>query len=243
MSGYIKLHRRIKDNKLWGKEPFTKIQAWIDLLLRCQWKATEVMDGMKVIPLSPGECIVSMRGLAKEWKWSENKVRRYVKWLKNDGMIEYTGGCTCTHLKVLKWKDFQYIEDENERTPERSDERTRVAPTADIQEDKKLRSEEERPTTGRIERSDIEWTIGLEIQAHGVLPNTKTIAEHLRVLRQRGIAPAEVAQYCNDTDVAGMKIWEVVELRWPIDMKERKAQEIIRRMDEQDKRLQNGELT
>lgn len=33
MEGWIKLHRKLSDNPLWTCEPFTKGQAWVDLIL------------------------------------------------------------------------------------------------------------------------------------------------------------------------------------------------------------------
>jgi len=33
MEGWIRLYRKMQDNPLWTSEPFTRGQAWIDLLM------------------------------------------------------------------------------------------------------------------------------------------------------------------------------------------------------------------
>ena len=39
-SGWITIHRKLFYNKLWLSEPFTKGQAWVDLLLLASHKDT-----------------------------------------------------------------------------------------------------------------------------------------------------------------------------------------------------------
>ena len=76
--GFIKLWRSSVDNKFYFTEPFTRWQAWVDLLLLTQHKEyTITIRGISVI-IKKGQVAVAEETLAQRWKWSRNKVRRYL---------------------------------------------------------------------------------------------------------------------------------------------------------------------
>ena len=90
MDGWIKLHRKIMDNPLYLSEPFTRMQAWIDLLLLANHKeGFFYVRGNKVI-VKRGQIGTSSRTLAARWQWSRGKVERFLNELNNDGVIEIT---------------------------------------------------------------------------------------------------------------------------------------------------------
>ena len=60
--GWIKLHRSIQDNELWLSEPFTKAQAWIDLLL--------LADSENNGKYKRGNVYRGKKWLAERWGWS-----------------------------------------------------------------------------------------------------------------------------------------------------------------------------
>lgn len=73
MSTWISLHRKIQNNPLWTEEKFSKGQAWVDLLLLADYKTGSIPYGKLF--------------LAKRWKWSRNKVTRYLSYLESEKMI------------------------------------------------------------------------------------------------------------------------------------------------------------
>jgi len=78
MSGWIKLHRRLGDSELWLSEPFTRGQAWVDLIMLANFKDGYIrVRGIK-IPVKRGQVGWSQLSLAKRWKWSRPKVRRFL---------------------------------------------------------------------------------------------------------------------------------------------------------------------
>jgi hypothetical protein len=87
--GYIKLYREINNNDLWLLEPFTKAQAWVDLLLLTNYKRglIEVKNG-SIVPVERGECGYSMKALAERWKWSRKKVAHFIKFLNKAEMVQ-----------------------------------------------------------------------------------------------------------------------------------------------------------
>ena len=87
--GYIKLYREIDNNDLWILEPFTRGQAWVDLLLLTNHKSglIQVKNG-SIVNIERGQCGYSMKALAERWKWSRKKVAGFIRFLKNAEMIQ-----------------------------------------------------------------------------------------------------------------------------------------------------------
>lgn len=108
--GWIKLFRKLIDNRMYFEEPFDKTHAWIDLIL---------------IADHSGEIRTSIPQLANRWKWSQNKVRRYFAKLEADDMIHtvgsHGGSTNGTTISLVKYKDYQLGGRTNESTDERTD--------------------------------------------------------------------------------------------------------------------------
>lgn len=107
MSGWIKLHRKLQDNPLWTSEPFTKGQAWVDLMLIANHSSKEVIIGNCVIPCSRGQIITSYGKLSKRWRWGVKKVRLYLSLLRRLSMIELEGVQKATQITLLNYKGYQ----------------------------------------------------------------------------------------------------------------------------------------
>jgi len=86
-SGWIKLHRQIMDTPEWLSEPFTKGQAWVDLLLLANHKTGFIRKRGILVAVERGHVGHSERVLAERWKWSRGKVRRFIAELINVSRI------------------------------------------------------------------------------------------------------------------------------------------------------------
>ena len=75
--GWVKVWRKLIDNPLWLEEPFTRGQAWIDLILMAKRQDSD----------DPGAVCCSVLYLANRWKWSHGKVKRFLERLRSGGMI------------------------------------------------------------------------------------------------------------------------------------------------------------
>lgn len=105
-NGWISLNREISNHWVWDCE-FSTGQAWVDLLLHaCHSKGKLVLKG-QLIELSRGQQARSELTLSKKWKWSRNKVRRFLKNLENDGMIEQKTGHLTSIITICKYDIFQ----------------------------------------------------------------------------------------------------------------------------------------
>ena len=81
-TSFFTIDRKLLEDALWLSEPFTKGQAWLDLIGRASYK-----DGEKA---KRGEIITSERELADRWKWTRKKVRCFLRSLESAGMIKKT---------------------------------------------------------------------------------------------------------------------------------------------------------
>jgi len=107
MEGWIKLHRQILDNEFYFSERFTKIQAWIDLLLLATHKERTVFIRGVEIKLLPGQLCYSQVSLSKRWKWNRRTVVKWLKELSNKKMIHSKKDNITTIITIKKWDLYQ----------------------------------------------------------------------------------------------------------------------------------------
>ena len=89
---YIKLDRGLKNNSLWLLEkPFTKGQAWVDLLILAQGvdKSREYRGKQQM--MIHGNVYTSIYFLSNRWGWGRTKVYRFLEKLMMDNMITVSG--------------------------------------------------------------------------------------------------------------------------------------------------------
>lgn len=120
--GFIPLYRSIQDHWVWSnKEPFSSGQAWIDLLLSVNHEEKKLKVGCNLITIKPGQMWTSYVKLSNRWNWSRERVYRYTKMLKMDGMINVDATPNGTLLTVVNWDNFAYHGNTDETTPETTD--------------------------------------------------------------------------------------------------------------------------
>jgi len=88
VNGWIKVHRSLLDHPIWLDGPFTRGQAWVDLLLQTNHKPGHIRTANgRRISVSRGQCGMSQLTMAKRWGWSRGKVKRFLTELERGGMI------------------------------------------------------------------------------------------------------------------------------------------------------------
>ena len=106
--GWIKVDRGIMDNTLWkSTSPFDVRSAWIDLLLMANFTDGEMHSRGRVQKIKRGQLHTSVIELANRWRWSPNKVRRYLSLLEAEGMITQNGAPNGTTLTLVKYEVYQ----------------------------------------------------------------------------------------------------------------------------------------
>ena len=86
-NGWVKLHRKLTDNELWLSEPFTRGQAWVDLLMLANHKAGFIRRRGIDIKVGRGQIAWGEEALARRWSWSRTKLRRFFLDLAGRSMI------------------------------------------------------------------------------------------------------------------------------------------------------------
>jgi len=112
MRGYIKIDRALLDHWLWTDKPFSKGQAWIDLLALANHKdVTKLHNGVKM-EFKRGTVNRSMTELAERWGWNRKTVKRFLMDTENDGMVSVvstrTGTQQGTRITIVNYDKYQY---------------------------------------------------------------------------------------------------------------------------------------
>ncbi|WP_051624048.1 hypothetical protein [Clostridium akagii] len=105
--GWICLYRKIQDSWLWKEKPFSKGQAWIDLLLSANHQDKKTLFDSNLIEVKRGQFITSIRKLCEKWGWSNSKVKRLLELLKTDGMITYKSDTKKTTINIVNYGIYQ----------------------------------------------------------------------------------------------------------------------------------------
>ncbi|PRR70888.1 DNA replication protein DnaD [Clostridium thermopalmarium] len=109
--GWISLYRSIQDHWLWQEKPFSKGQAWLDLLLSANHQDKKIVFDSNLIEVKRGEFITSIRKLCERWGWSNSKVKKFLDLLQDDGMIYYKSDTKKTAINIVKYKTYQILSD------------------------------------------------------------------------------------------------------------------------------------
>ena len=126
-NGWIKLYRKIEDCWIWSdKEPFDKRSAWIDLLLSANHSDQKSLFNGELIAIKRGQILTSIRMLSDKWRWSINRVYRFLKLLENDEMLKREIDNNRTLLTIVNYSIYQFHEYANEHTNGNTDENTDV---------------------------------------------------------------------------------------------------------------------
>lgn len=110
--GWISIHRKIQDNKIWEDKPFSRGQAWIDLLLLANHEDNKIIFNGSLVEIKRGEKITSLRKLSERWGWSITKVKKFLNLLSDENMISYKSDNKKTTYSIVNYDVYQ----DNENT-------------------------------------------------------------------------------------------------------------------------------
>lgn len=127
MEGYIKLYRKIIEDELYFAEKFTKIQAWIDLLLLSSYKKRTLFIRDNEISVNPGQICYSQLSLAQRWKWNPKTVNRFLRLLVKRKKADIKISKVTTIITILNWNKYQlYGEQNGQRRENRTETNNKV---------------------------------------------------------------------------------------------------------------------
>ena len=115
MQGWVKIHRDLLDNELWSDKPFTKGQAWVDLLLLANHKDKNVLIGSHTEMVERGSFITSELKLMERWGWGRKKVKLFLNFLESQKMIERNANNKRTAITIVNYGFYQDCDLEKEQ--------------------------------------------------------------------------------------------------------------------------------
>ena len=106
--GWIAIHRKIQDHWLYPKNrPFTKYEAFIDILLEVNHEEGSWNSGELVLICNRGESLYSFDTWAKRWRWTKSKARRFLIFLEREKIIKLKNELKTTRLIVCNYEHYQ----------------------------------------------------------------------------------------------------------------------------------------
>lgn len=118
--GYVLINRQIEDNWIWTEKPFSRGQAWIDLILMANYKDTTVCIKGHVFEIKRGQLLRSLDFLSERWGWSRKKIRTFLCQLEGHAMGHAKGtpqGTLITIENYTFWQTLGHESGHAEGTP------------------------------------------------------------------------------------------------------------------------------
>ncbi len=125
MEGFIALHREIQSHPIWLSEPFSRGQAWVDLIALANHARGFIIENGQKIVIERGQCGRAKVKLAKRWKWSRGKVDRFISMLETEQMVsvkQYNGQDNgITIITICNYDKYQFKKNEDSTTDSTTD--------------------------------------------------------------------------------------------------------------------------
>lgn len=111
MIGYIKLYRQLFENPDYFYERFSRMQAWIDLLLLANYEDGYIFIRGIRVEVKRGQVAKSLDSLAERWRWSKHTVQRYLKELETALQIALQKQNAITLITIVNYEKYQGVDD------------------------------------------------------------------------------------------------------------------------------------
>lgn len=106
--GWITIHRSVRDHWLYEENrTFSKYEAWIDLLMDANHKDKKILFDGNLMEVKRGQVITSLRKICTKWGWSNNKAKRFLNLLQEDGMVIWESTTKKTVVTIVNYDFYQ----------------------------------------------------------------------------------------------------------------------------------------
>ena len=110
-NGWIAVHRKILDNPILNRSrKFSNFEAWMYLLLKSNHKDNKVLLGNVLVNVKKGEMITSLNKLSSRFKWSNTKLRAFLKLIESEQMIVVKSDTQKTQITICNYDKLQINE-------------------------------------------------------------------------------------------------------------------------------------
>lgn len=138
--GWIKLNRDIV--KHWIFKDEWKFKCWIDLLILANYSENKVEIKGVLLTCKRGELLYSLESLSNRWGGNKSKVRRFLKLLESDSMIELKSEQVTTRITICNYESYQGERnaDETKTKHKRNADETQTTPIKESKENKEKKN-------------------------------------------------------------------------------------------------------
>ena len=138
MGGWVKIHRSLINNCYWLEEPFTRGQAWIDLILLANHKQGHIRKRGILVEIGRGQVGHGQQTLADRWNWSRGKVIRFLKELEIKQQVIQQKTNVTTVISLINYEKYQHKETPNNTVNDTASDTAGEQQTVPEQEKKEL---------------------------------------------------------------------------------------------------------
>jgi hypothetical protein len=187
--GWIKLYRKIRSSWLWAAKPFSKCQAFIDLLLMANHQTADVLFRDSLYRVESGTFITSELKLSENWGWSRGKTRRFLSDLETAQTIRRKTDKRKVRITIVNWASYQNAQGVNDTTGETRDD-TSGGQQTDINKNEKNEKNDknvkniERPNANAFRLAELLLNLILERKPDFKRPDLRQWEKHVeRMIR------------------------------------------------------------
>ena len=107
MEGWFKVYRKLCESPSWLSEPFTRGQAWVDLIYLASYSDTYFFVRGNRVNVERGQVAWSEPKLALRWKWSRTKLRAYLNMLEKEQQIGQQKNNVTQIITIINYEEYQ----------------------------------------------------------------------------------------------------------------------------------------
>lgn len=112
--GWIKLHRKTLENNACVKDA-DHLAIWCWILLKASYSSEEQWFGGKLINITEGQFLTTLREISDSLKINPSKVNRVLHFLESENQIEKRSSNKKTLITVVNWFNYQLKEKQFEK--------------------------------------------------------------------------------------------------------------------------------
>lgn len=108
MDGWFCVSRKLLSRQdLWLSEPFTRGQAWVDLLGLANHSDGRIIVRGITVPILRGQVGHSQARLAERWQWSRARVARFLDVLETEHQVKQQIGVVTSVITICNYDRYQ----------------------------------------------------------------------------------------------------------------------------------------
>jgi hypothetical protein len=106
-NGYFKVWRKVFENPILNHDPFDRFHAFLYLVANANFMPRQVWFQKSMHDVQRGQLVTTYRQLARDWKWSREKVLNFVRVLDRTATIKPQTSHGCLLVTICNYETYQ----------------------------------------------------------------------------------------------------------------------------------------